>query len=178
MPPRRPFSSVTISEAIVVSMGRSITVPGIVVCRWVSVTRIGMRRTVAITLVRILGAMAICAGDGTIALRRAGAPMRRTNAMMSIFIDDRHAIVVLHNGAAVFAIFVDENRCVPIFDGRSEILPIRGEYRRRLRVGRSGAENKKRYCDNLSHIVLHSIINRTLAAPQFAAVTKAIEPDA
>jgi len=163
------------SKAIVVAVRRSMTIPGVM---RVSMGLIGIRRTIAVTLVRMRGTMAIPARAGAITVGRTSAPIWRTDALMTILVDDRHTIMVLYYGAAVFAIFVDEKRRITIFDGCSEILPIRGEHRRRLSAGRSGATNKKRYSDNLSHTVLHSIIDRSRAAPQIAEVTTTTEPGA
>ena len=163
---RRPASSVMMTVAIVVAIRRSIGVAGIMLRAMMPVTRVVMGRTIAVARVWLRGTMAILASGLTKAVRRARSPMRRTDGLLSVLVEDRHAIMVLHDGAAIFAILVNKYRCTAVFDGCSEVLPVWRKYRRRLSEGRSRAEDKERYCQSLFHTVLHLIIKYKVATLQ------------
>lgn len=139
MASRRSASSVMMTIAIVIAIRRSIAVAGIVVRAMMPVTRVGMGRAISVTRVGLRGTMAITASGLTKAMRRARSPMWWTDGLLSILVEDRHAIVVLHDGAAIFAILVHKYRRTAVFDGRSEVLSVRSKYRRRLSEGRSRA---------------------------------------
>ena len=108
-----------------------------------TVTVIVLRGTLAITIRGMGRTLAIRAGAITISLRRTPAPSRVTGVLPSILVEDRHAVLVLHDGPAIFAILVDEQGRIAVFDGRSKILTIRGEHGCGLREGRSGAKDEK-----------------------------------
>lgn len=136
-------SLVRTTKAIVVAIGRAVPVTMRMVRRTISISVILLVWTIAITRISMRRASSIAAGVVTISMRRARAPLWRTNCMLTILVEDRHTIMVLHYSAAIFSILVDKYCRIAVFDGRSEILAVWREYRSGLSERRAGVNYKK-----------------------------------